>query len=1052
MSTLLTAAALWIGKHFVDHAAEKTPGMLLECARDVQKRIARHCGQVPKGDDLLKASKLACREAACVLSFGLGTRLDPQLPLFPHLAKLRAEGRLFQKSLLASYANPEADWIKTFCRLATSPDFSPSLHDALVFDESEVSQLAASQDDAWDRAIHQKLVAWSSRQIQNPGSPLAQPPWFHEILLQGWPTEDGRPMTFARAWHGFFMEQLYSNERLFRIFVIESLLTLRLRNPPLANVRPESLRPPHNLPDLGTAGFFGRDDEFAKLDQSLSKPDQPTAITSIHGMGGVGKSELGLRYARARLAAYSGGIFWAKVRDADLPLQILSFAQTCLDLVPPDSLQDAPSRVAYCWSHWPGGDTPVLLVLDDVTDWKSLQDYLPKSERFRRLITTRHQFTGVQSITLDVIQPPADLELLASLAGQERCAAQAAEARRLCDWLGSLPLALELVGRYLAGKPDLPLAEMRSRLEHKSLSHPALQPSAGPSNAQRSIEAAIALSWDDLSEPARELTCLLSLFALAPIPWLLVLDCFPDRGGEELEDLRDTFLVHASLLQRRGDNTFQLHQLIREFCQNKLKQLPSTDRLIKTFVECLMRKANQVPHQPTLSDQSWALPLMPHFIELAKKHTSALSEEDFPGPFVAVQQLHGVRCLFDQAELWAKTFVQAAKARFGTEHPVVANGFNNLATLLIATNRLTEAEPLMREALRISQSTLGLNNPIVAIHLSNLAQILKSTSFYQEAEGLLRDALRINQATLHNEHPHVATSLNNLARVLQETNRLKEAEPLFEEALRINRAAFGSEHPNIASSLNNLASLLEATNRPKEAETLLRDALRIDRAAFDSNHPRIAIRLSNLASLLHEAHHLEEAESLIREALRIDQVAYGLNHPLVAIRLNNLATLLRKINQHSGAEPLIRDALKINHDTFGQRHPRVAASLNNLAGLLRETGRLKEAENMARRALDIQQEVFGHDHPEVATPLNNLAQILQDNNRLAEAEPLMCRVLGILFDFTRSTEHFHPNLGGAIEDFVAFLQKMGRTEAQIRATLHELAPDFFPSAGGTAGQ
>jgi hypothetical protein len=38
---------------------------------------------------------------------------------------------------------------------------------------------------------------------------------------------------------------------------------------------------------------------------------------------------------------------------------------------------------------------------------------------------------------------------------------------------------------------------------------------------------------------------------------------------------------------------------------------------------------------------------------------------------------------------------------FGNDHPEVATDLNNLASLLQATNRLAEAEPLMRRALLI---------------------------------------------------------------------------------------------------------------------------------------------------------------------------------------------------------------------------------------------------------------------------------------------------------------------------------------------------------------
>ncbi len=40
----------------------------------------------------------------------------------------------------------------------------------------------------------------------------------------------------------------------------------------------------------------------------------------------------------------------------------------------------------------------------------------------------------------------------------------------------------------------------------------------------------------------------------------------------------------------------------------------------------------------------------------------------------------------------------------GPDHPNVAVGLNNLAQLLKATNRLAEAEPLMRRALAIDET------------------------------------------------------------------------------------------------------------------------------------------------------------------------------------------------------------------------------------------------------------------------------------------------------------------------------------------------------------
>ncbi|MCA8902442.1 MAG: tetratricopeptide repeat protein, partial [Hyphomonas sp.] len=70
---------------------------------------------------------------------------------------------------------------------------------------------------------------------------------------------------------------------------------------------------------------------------------------------------------------------------------------------------------------------------------------------------------------------------------------------------------------------------------------------------------------------------------------------------------------------------------------------------------------------------------------------------------------------------------------YGPDHPRVAIRLNNLALLLEDTNRLQEAEPLMRRALAIGEKGYGPDHPSVAIRLSNLAVILQNTNRQHEA-------------------------------------------------------------------------------------------------------------------------------------------------------------------------------------------------------------------------------------------------------------------------------------------------------------------------------
>ena len=62
--------------------------------------------------------------------------------------------------------------------------------------------------------------------------------------------------------------------------------------------------------------------------------------------------------------------------------------------------------------------------------------------------------------------------------------------------------------------------------------------------------------------------------------------------------------------------------------------------------------------------------------------------------------------------------------------------------LLQDTNRLEEAEPLLRRALEIDEAAFGERHPTVAIRLNNLATLLHATpTGIEEAEPLLRRAL-----------------------------------------------------------------------------------------------------------------------------------------------------------------------------------------------------------------------------------------------------------------------------------------------------------------------
>jgi tetratricopeptide (TPR) repeat protein len=65
--------------------------------------------------------------------------------------------------------------------------------------------------------------------------------------------------------------------------------------------------------------------------------------------------------------------------------------------------------------------------------------------------------------------------------------------------------------------------------------------------------------------------------------------------------------------------------------------------------------------------------------------------------------------------------------------------------------------------------------------------LLQATNRLAEAEPLMRRALAIDEQSYGQDHPNVARDLNNLAVLLRDLNRLKESIPLIDLTVEIYR-------------------------------------------------------------------------------------------------------------------------------------------------------------------------------------------------------------------------------------------------------------------------
>ncbi|WP_196219705.1 tetratricopeptide repeat protein [Microcystis aeruginosa] len=746
---------------------------------------------------------------------------------------------------------------------------------------------------------------------------------------------------------------------------------------------------PHNLAKArtGAVNFVGREDAMTQLHHQLQQQERIAITAVVTGMAGVGKTELALQYAlyHKKKSTYPGGICWIGVQAETVGVQLLNFAKSLLGLFPPEDL-NLRGQLDYCWARWqPPGD--VLLILDDVHQYEEIQDYLPPQEqRFKVLITTRQHWLAAsfEQLRLPVLSESAALALLESLIGASRLQAELEAGKRLCAWLGYLPLGLELVGRFLQEFPNWKLAKMQQKLLDKGLQLPALQnPSAGMT-AQRGVEAAFEVSWEGLNQPARDLGCFLSLFALAPIPWRLVIErCLSAEDEDELEVIRQKQLLKFHLLQAVEGEVYQFHPLVRQFFQAKLALREDGDELKRSFCRGMVEEAKTIPAIPgdLTKEQVEAVALsIPHIAESATELEQWLEEEDLTSPFEGLGVFYEGQGLYEKAEPWCEQCLEVTRRRLGEDHLDVAYSLNDLALLYEHQGRYQEAEPLYLQALELSRRGVGENDLSVAIFLNNLAGLYEFQGKYEEAEPRYLQALELKKRLLGENHLSVATSLNNLALLYHSQGKYGEAEPLYLQVLELWKRLLGENHPSVATSRNNLAGLYHSQGKYKEAETLLIQALELRKQLLGENHPSVATSRNNLAFLYESQGRYEEAEPLYLQALELRKRLLGENHPDVVSSLNGLALLYKSQGRYAEAEPLLIQALELSQRLLGDNHPHVVSSLNGLAKLYDSQGRYEEAEPLYLQALAIAEQALGENHPNTVTIRENLQMMRQQQH------------------------------------------------------------------------
>ncbi|MEL7401568.1 MAG: tetratricopeptide repeat protein, partial [Pseudomonadota bacterium] len=346
-----------------------------------------------------------------------------------------------------------------------------------------------------------------------------------------------------------------------------------------------------------------------------------------------------------------------------------------------------------------------LLVLDDVGEYKRVKGFLPQQGAFQVLMTTRVRMQPpVKRLPLGVLEPAAALALLRELLGGEdaRLDTEPTVAAALCEWLGYLPLGIELMGRYLL-ESSASLAVVFDQLKRRALEASSIALVPDEMDYEHNIEAALELSWQTLDEQGQTVALLLGVFALAPIAADWVVASLPDWDELEVSDCLDRQLVKRSFVNQTPDG-YELHGLVREFLQAKLASpewRPQTASLSQGFAQAMTALSKTIPQTPTVSDRARVLMAVPHLEAVAALWIQALDVGEKTWCCTGLARFYQSMSRWAEAERCCQRSLEIRKAELGDRHPSTAISLNNSALLYDSQGRYNEAEPLYVEALEI---------------------------------------------------------------------------------------------------------------------------------------------------------------------------------------------------------------------------------------------------------------------------------------------------------------------------------------------------------------
>jgi tetratricopeptide (TPR) repeat protein len=657
----------------------------------------------------------------------------------------------------------------------------------------------------------------------------------------------------------------------------------------------------NNLPRPPAAVFVGRESAMAQLQAALSGQGSAVVTQAVHGLGGVGKSELALQFAHHHRGRYR--VIWWVTADT-LPLAEAGLAALARRLCP-DFDAAATTTEAAAWAvTWLQVHPGWLLILDNVTDPADIWSLLGQLHGGHILLTTRRDIgwhKAAAPVRLDVLDPSSAVALITDVTGQAGPADRKTSAE-IAKELGFLPLALDQATAYIA-RTRITLDRYIGLLRQ----HPARMHAAVPAgtDAQRTIDRIWDITLDAMREASDPAVCLLHVIACyAPdsIPRAL----FADSGDDDALGL----LASYSMITLTPD-AVSIHRLLQAVI---LARLGTGDLAVEAARDTALRRlTHAVPDNLQSDVTAWSLAraVIPHVDSLASRYSPGDEPAALGSLLSDIGVFHRTQGNYQRARELCTVALTITEAALGPDHPDTARHLGNLAATYSDLGRPADALPLEQRALAVTEAALGPDHPDTALRLGNLAATYRDLGRPADALPPEQRALAVTEAALGPDHPDTALRLGNLAATYREQGQHAAALPLEHRALAVTEAGLGPDHPDTGRRLASLAATYRHLGRHADALPLAQRALAVSEAALGPDHPDTARQLGNLAATYSALGQFSDALPLEQRALAVSEAALGPDHPDTALRLGNLAATYRHLGRHADALPLEERALAV---------------------------------------------------------------------------------------------------------------------------------------------